>query len=63
MKVSRMRIRFEDPHITHDQAQAIALRVKELVTDGEAADRFESRDALPRHVAGRVSEALRMAGE
>jgi hypothetical protein len=58
-----MRIRFEDPHISHDQAQAIAHRVRELMTDGEAADRFESRDALPRHVAGSVSEALRTAGE
>jgi hypothetical protein len=69
MKVHRMRIRFEDPHIAPDQAQAIARRVSELVTGErvadrlESADRLEPADGLARHVAGSVSNALRAAGE
>jgi hypothetical protein len=63
MKVHRMRIRFEDPRIAPDQAQAIARRVSELVTGERAADRLEPADGLARHVADRVSDTLRTAGE
>lgn len=69
MKVRRMRIRFEDPHISPDDAQAIARRVSELVTGAQATDRHASVDGLgrgdgmARRVAGRVSEALHAAGE
>ena len=63
MKVRRMRIRFEDPHIAPDQAQAIARRVSELVTSARAADRLEPADGLARHVADSVSDTLRAAGE
>jgi hypothetical protein len=69
MRVRRMRIRFEDPHVAPDQAQSIARRVSELVTGEQAADqieptdRFDAADELARHVAGRVSDALHAAGE
>ena len=69
MKVRRMRIRFEDPHIAPEQAQAIARRVSELVSGEHDAERLASfdqldtGDRLARHVAGSVSEALHAAGE
>ncbi len=63
MKVRRMRIRFEDPRIALDQAQAIALRVSELVSDERAADRHGPDDGVARQVAQRVSAALHASGE
>jgi hypothetical protein len=58
-----MRIRFEDPRIAFNEAQAIARRVSELVTDERAADRLGPDDAVARQVAQKVSAALHRAGE
>jgi len=63
MKVRRMRIRFEDPRIAFDHAQAIARRVSELVTDDRAADRPGPDDGVAQQVADKVSVTLRAAGE
>lgn len=63
MKVRRMRIRFDDPRIAFDHAQAIGRRVTELVTDERAGDRLDPDDGVARQVADKVSAALRTAGE
>ncbi len=63
MKVRRMRVRFEDPRIAFDDAQAIARRVSDLVTKERVADRVLPDDGVARQVADRVSAALHAAGE
>lgn len=58
-----MRIRFEDPRISQEEAQAIARRISDLVTGDRGGAGVDPDEGLARHVAGEVTQALRAAGE
>lgn len=58
MRVNRMRLRFEDPHVARPQAEAIARRLADLIAGEGCGPWPDPADALARQAADRVSEAL-----
>ena len=62
MTVDRLRVRFEDPAIGPERAEAIARRVRDLVAGGAAAGDGPDEE-LAHRVAGSIEQALRGAGD